>query len=154
MRAVVQRVRHASVTADGTPAGSCGCGFLILLGVARGDTEEDARCLAEKISKMRIFSDENGKMNLSVRDIGGSALVVSNFTLQAAYAKGNRPDFFAAEDPAAAKVLYDSFSRMLAERIGHIETGVFGADMQISVVLDGPVTIVMDSEVLRRGVKG
>ena len=154
MRAVIQRVHQASVTANGTPAGACGTGLLILLGVARGDTEEDALCLAEKISKLRIFSDANGKMNLSVCDIGGGALVVSNFTLHAAYAKGNRPDFFAAESPAAAKDLYDSFSRLLAERIGHIGTGVFGADMQISATLDGPVTIVMDSDVLRKGGKG
>lgn len=151
MRAVVQRVRRAAVTADGIPAGMCDGGLLILLGVARGDTAEDALALAEKISKMRIFCDENSKMNLSVRDIGGGALVVSNFTLCAAYAKGNRPDFFAAEDPAAAKKLYDQFSRLLAERIGHVGCGVFGADMQISTELDGPVTIVMDSEVLRKG---
>lgn len=151
MRAVVQRVHRASVTADGIPAGMCDVGLLILLGVARGDTAEDALALAEKISKMRIFCDENGKMNLSVRDIGGGALVVSNFTLCAAYAKGNRPDYFAAEDPAAAKKLYDHFSRLLAERVGRVECGVFGADMQISTELDGPVTIVMDSEVLRKG---
>ena len=153
MRAVVQRVRHALVTADGTPAGTCGNGLLILLGVARGDTADDALRLAEKISKMRIFCDANDKMNLSVRDIGGGALVISNFTLCAAYAKGNRPDYFAAEDPTPANDLYDCFCRLLAERIVHVACGVFGADMQIATELDGPVTIVMDSEVLRKGGK-
>lgn len=151
MRAVIQRVKRASVTADGQPAGRCGMGLLILLGVARGDREEDASCLAEKIAKLRIFSDQNGKMNRSVLDIGGEILVVSNFTLYAAYAKGNRPDFFASEEPREAERLYSFFTEALRVHISHTETGVFGADMQIDCELDGPVTIVMDSEKLMKG---
>ena len=153
MRAVIQRVRRAAVISDGMPTGSCDAGLLILLGVARGDAEEDAERLADKIAKLRIFSDEQGKMNLSVRDIAGGALVVSNFTLCAAYAKGNRPDYFEAEAPVRANELYEVFVQMLRERIQNVETGVFGTDMQITTVLDGPVTIVMDSEVLRKGGK-
>lgn len=153
MRAVLQRVRHASVTADGVYAGACNNGLLVLLGVSRGDTVRDAVHLADKISKVRIFSDENGKMNRALPDVSGEVLVVSNFTLCAAYAKGNRPDFFAAEEPVAAKALYEEFVRLMRERVGRVETGVFGADMQISVALDGPVTIVMDSDVLRKGEK-
>ena len=154
MIAVLQRVREASVIADGTPAGRISEGLLILLGVLEGDEEKDALLLAEKISKLRIFSDEGGKMNLSVKDIGGGALVVSNFTLAANYAKGNRPDYLRAAAPLSAAPLYERFSALLAERIGEVANGVFGADMQISLVADGPVTIVMDSAVLRRGGNG
>ena len=150
MRAVIQRVRRAAVASDGTLTGACNAGLLILLGVARGDTEDDAERLADKIAKLRIFSDKQGKMNLSVLDIAGGALVISNFTLCAAYAKGNRPDYFAAEEPTRADELYEDFVHMLRERIRNVETGVFGTDMQINTVLDGPVTIVMDSETLRK----
>ncbi len=107
--------------------------------------------MAEKIAKMRIFSDENGKMNLSCADIGGEALVVSNFTLNANYAKGNRPDYFAGAVPDEANRLYEYFIKLLRERISHVESGVFGADMQIACVCDGPVTICMDSAVLTKG---
>lgn len=151
MRAVLQRVKRASVEVDGQESGSCGAGLLILLGVARGDREEDASRLAEKIAKLRIFADENGKMNRSLPDVGGEVLVISNFTLYAAYAKGNRPDFFASEEPVEAKRLYDFFIDALRTYIPHTESGVFGADMQISCELDGPVTIVMDSEKLMKG---
>ena len=150
MIAVIQRVLSASVVADGAPSGAGGRGLLILLGVGREDGEEDCLLLAEKISKLRIFTDENGKMNLSVKDIGGDAVVVSNFTLLANYAHGNRPDYLNAAPPSDANRLYEHFVRLLSERIAHVGTGVFGADMQISMEADGPVTIVMDSAVLRK----
>lgn len=148
MTAVLQRVKSAKVYADGDFSGECGEGLFILLGVAVGDTAEDARLLAEKISKLRIFSDENGKMNLSVKDIGGSALVVSNFTLNANYAHGNRPDFLASAPPEEANDLYEKFKLFLAEKTGRVESGKFGADMRIESVCDGPVTIIMDSKLL------
>ena len=151
MIAVLQRVRAASVVADGEPAGRIEHGLFILLGVLDGDTERDALLLAEKIAKLRIFTDENDKMNLSVVDVGGAALVVSNFTLAANYAKGNRPDYLRAAHPTVAEPLYDRFSALLAERVSRVERGVFGADMQISMTADGPVTIVMDSAVLKGG---
>lgn len=151
MIAVLQRVTRAAVTADGLPSGSCGRGFLILLGVLAGDGEEDARLLADKIAKLRVFSDENGKMNLSLGDVGGEALVISNFTLGANYSHGNRPDFFASAHPSVAEPLYDLFVARLRASVGHVGTGVFGADMQIETVADGPVTIVMDSIKLRKG---
>jgi D-tyrosyl-tRNA(Tyr) deacylase len=151
MIAVLQRVKNAAVVADGIPTGRIDDGLMILLGVLSGDTEEDARLLADKIAKLRIFTDENDKMNLSVNDIGGGALVISNFTLAANYAKGNRPDYLNAAHPSVAEPLYLRFTDMLCERIGTVATGRFGADMQISMVADGPVTIVMDSAVLKKG---
>ena len=150
MIAVLQRVTRAAVTADGIPSGACGAGFLILLGVLEGDTEEEARLLAEKIAKFRIFSDENGKMNLSLGDIGGEVLVISNFTLGANYSHGNRPDFMASAHPSVAEPLYEHFVALLRERVSKVETGVFGADMSIDMVADGPVTVVMDSEKLKK----
>ena len=153
MKAVLQRVREANVVADGIPTGSCGHGLFILLGVAQGDTEEDARLLAEKIGKLRIFCDPQGKMNLSVQDVDGEALIVSNFTLNANYSKGNRPDYFASAHPDEANRLYELSIAFMRERVRHVGTGVFGADMQISTVCDGPVTICMDSELLKRGNK-
>ena len=122
---------------------------MILLGVRRGDEEKDAAVLAEKISKLRIFCDEDGKMNKSVVDVGGSALVVSNFTLYANYAHGNRPDYFTSEGPERASALYEYFVSELKKTVP-VETGVFGADMKIDMECDGPVTIVMDSEVLTK----
>ena len=153
MKAVIQRVKEASVIADGAFSGACKQGLFILLGIAQGDTDADALALAEKIAKLRIFSDENGKMNLSCQDIDGEALVVSNFTLNANYAKGNRPDYFGSAHPEIANALYEKFVSYLREKIRHVGTGVFGADMQISTICDGPVTICMDSEVLNRGSK-
>lgn len=150
MTAVIQRVLHASVQADGVPAGSCGSGLLILLGVRVGDTEADALLLAEKIAKLRIFEDEAGKMNRSVTDIGGGAVVVSNFTLCADYRHGNRPDYLQAAPPKEADALYLHFTELLRQRIGQVENGVFGADMQLQLLCSGPVTIVMDSRVLRK----
>ncbi len=150
MIAVLQRVKEACVYADGELSGSCGQGLFILLGVLDGDSENDALILAEKISKMRIFSDENDKMNLSVKDIGGAALVVSNFTLGANYVHGNRPDYLSSAKPDVACPLYEKFVSLLSERIGEVATGRFGADMKIDASLDGPVTIVVDSLKLRK----
>lgn len=148
MKAVLQRVTEAEVTIDGESVGRIGNGLMILLGVAATDTERDADALAEKIVKFRIFSDENGKMNLSVKDVGGSALVVSNFTLCGSYRHGNRPDFcVTAAPPAVADPLYEHFKSRLAESIP-VESGRFGADMRISLVNDGPVTFVLESDVL------
>jgi D-tyrosyl-tRNA(Tyr) deacylase len=150
MTAVLQRVTEASVAVRGIVRGQIKKGLLILLGVKKGDTGCDAIALAEKISKLRIFSDENGKMNLSVIDIDGGALVVSQFTLCANYSHGNRPDFLCAAPPAEAGALYKLFTAQLGARIGEerVETGEFGADMQVSLTNDGPVTIVMESGVL------
>ena len=153
MIAVLQRVKHASVLADGAPSGTCRQGFLILLGVLAEDTAEDARLLAEKIAKFRIFSDENGKMNLALGDIGGEVLVVSNFTLGANYSHGNRPDFLSSAHPSVAEPLYEQFVSLLREKGIHVETGVFGADMEISMCADGPVTVVMDSLKLKKGAR-
>lgn len=153
MIAVLQRAHAASVIADGEPSGSCGKGYLILLGVLKDDEESDALLLADKIAKLRVFSDENGKMNRSVTDVGGGALVVSNFTLGANYSHGNRPDFFESAPPALAEPLYEKFVALLRERVGEVACGVFGADMQISLEADGPVTIVMDSRKLGKGKK-
>lgn len=149
MRAVIQRVKSSSVVANGVLAGEIGEGLMILVGVFQGDDEEDARLLAEKIAKLRIFCDENGKMNRSILDIKGEALVVSNFTLCANYSHGNRPDYLNAEAPARADALYEHFVTLLGREVP-VKTGVFGADMRLSIENDGPVTIVMDSEVLRK----
>ena len=150
MIAVLQRVRRAAVVADGTPAGKIEKGLLILLGVGVLDTEKEGAALAEKIAKLRIFEDEGGKMNLSVNDIGGGALVVSNFTLLANYSHGNRPEYMSAARPDVATPLYEDFVRRLSLLSPQVETGVFGADMTIDMEAWGPVTIVMDSEKLRK----
>ena len=151
MRAVIQRVKRAAVTVDETVIGSCEKGFLILLGVRKGDVEEDADLLAAKIAKLRIFCDENDKMNLALGDVGGELLVISNFTLCADCRKGNRPDYFGAESPDRAKALYEYFTNRVATLSGcKTETGEFGADMEVSLINDGPVTIVLDSEDLKK----
>lgn len=150
MTAVVQRVTQGRVTVDGTVAGSCGRGLFVLLGVCVKDTEEDVRLLADKIVKLRIFPDEEGKMNRSLTDVGGEMLVVSNFTLLASYRRGNRPDYRNAAPPALAKALYDRFVETVKRQVPHVGEGVFGADMQVSIVNDGPVTIPMDSNVLKQ----
>ena len=149
MIAVIQRVKNASVSIDGILNGACNEGLMILLGVAKDDVEEDARLLATKISKLRIFCDENGKMNLSVKDIDGEALIVSQFTLLANYKKGNRPDYFGAGSPDHANKLYEYFVELMRAELKHVGTGQFGADMQVSILNDGPVTIVMDSNQLK-----
>lgn len=148
MIAVLQRVKKAAVAIDGETVGRCAEGLCILLGVAKGDGEEDARALAEKIVGLRIFCDENGKMNLSLKDIDGEALIISNFTLLASYRKGKRPDYMNAAAPEEANRLYEYFCSLCEGELRHTGRGVFGADMEISLVNDGPVTIVMDSCVL------
>ena len=150
MICVIQRVNSATVYADGELSGSIGKGLYLLLGVKAGDDERDATLLAEKISKLRIFSDENGKMNLSIKDVFGRALVVSNFTLHANYAHGNRPDYLNSAPPAIANQLYEFFISELEARVGKCESGVFGADMRTEMSTDGPVTIIMNSAVLRK----
>lgn len=153
MIAVIQRVNNAIVYADGELSGTISKGLYILLGVASADTDEDARLLAEKISKLRIFSDENGKMNLSVMDVDGDIMVVSNFTLNANYSHGNRPDYFASAGPQEADRLYELFKKLMGEKTKNLASGVFGADMRTEMSTDGPVTIVMDSNVLKGGRK-
>ena len=153
MIAVIQRVNNATVYADGELSGSIGKGLYILLGVEMGDDEHDCSLLAEKISKLRIFSDDCGKMNLSVMDVDGEIMSVSNFTLNANYAHGNRPDYLASAPPEEAKRLYNCFNALVRERVKKLATGVFGADMRTDMSTDGPVTIVMKSECLRRGKK-
>lgn len=151
MKAVIQRVANASVSVGGEVIGACRRGFLVLLGVGKGDSEEDAELLAAKIAKMRIFSDENGKMNLALADVGGELLVISNFTLLADCRHGNRPDYFGAEAPTRAKELYEYFTAKVRELSGcPTATGEFGADMDVSLHNDGPVTILLDSAVLKK----
>ena len=149
MKAVIQRVAHASVVVDGKTVGSCGAGYMILLGVAEGDTELDAELLCKKIVNLRIFTDENDKMNRSIKDIDGEMLVISQFTLMANYRHGNRPDFMASAKPDEANRLYEYFMSLAKKEIRRVEAGVFGAHMEVSLMNDGPVTIVMDSEVLK-----
>lgn len=147
MIAVVQRVRSASVTVDGAVTGSCELGLAVLLGVAPEDTADDARILAEKIAKLRIFTDEAGKMNRSVIDVGGGAVVVSQFTLLANCSHGNRPEFFGAAAPSLAEPLYEQFTQLLAALLPKpVGKGVFGAHMQYEIHNDGPVTIILDSK--------
>lgn len=148
MKAVIQRVRSARVQVDGRTVGECGHGLLVLLGVAPGDTDRDLERMVQKMVKLRIFEDENGKMNRSVQDIDGEMLVVSQFTLLANYKHGNRPDFFGAAAPDKAEQMYEQFLTAAAAHVRHVGHGIFGADMQVSLVNDGPVTIVMDSDVL------
>ena len=149
MIAVLQRVNNATVYANGEFSGSIEKGLYILLGVSSTDTERDAVLFAEKISKLRIFCDENDKMNLSVNDINGEVLVVSNFTLNANYAHGNRPDYLSSAAPGIANELYEVFKAEMAKRVRKCACGVFGADMRTEMSTDGPVTIVMDSNVLK-----
>ena len=150
MIAVLQRAASAAVRVDEKTVGEIGKGLLILLGVAEGDTKEDAELLARKILACRIFSDENDKMNLSVRDVQGGVLVVSNFTLLANYAHGNRPDYMRAAKPNEANKLYEYFVDLIRLDGTEVQTGEFGADMRVHLVGDGPVTIVMDSNELKK----
>ena len=149
MKAVIQRVRGAKLTADGVPFSESGAGMLILLGVCPDDTEKEVDFLVRKCANIRIFEDENGKMNRSVNDVQGNVLAISNFTLCANYRHGNRPDYIRAEKPQRANELYEYFVAQLRTMVeGGVQMGMFGADMKISSALDGPVTIVMDSKVL------
>ncbi len=146
MKAVVQRVKRAAVTVEGKTVGRIGAGLLILLGVTREDTDENAALLAEKLSNMRIFTDQNDKMNLSLLSVGGEALVVSNFTLCADVRRGTRPSFDSAMPPERAKELYQYFCFCLREHgVVKVEQGIFGADMSVELLNDGPVTISLDT---------
>ena len=154
MRVVLQRVKHASVHVDGQETGSIGQGFLILLGVSDTDDESIADKMADKICKLRIFEDENGKTNRSLQDVDGEILVVSQFTLYADCRKGNRPSFVKAGAPDMAERLYEHFMDRCRNYVDVVEKGQFGADMQVYIQNDGPVTLMLDTdEIMRRGVK-
>ena len=144
MRALLQRVSEATVRVDGAVIGQCGPGLMILVCAMQGDTEANAEALAAKVSKCRIFQDDAGKMNRSVVDIGGSALVVSQFTLSADTSRGNRPGFSTAAAPEDGRRLYEHFAASLRGLGVPVETGQFGADMKVSLINDGPVTIWME----------
>jgi D-tyrosyl-tRNA(Tyr) deacylase len=144
MRAVLQRVRRGRVTVEGRVTAVTGPGLVILLGVGRQDSEETARTLAEKVAYLRIFEDQQGKMNLSIQDVGGSAIVVSQFTLYADTRKGRRPSFVDAALPDAARPLVDRFAQLLAGYGIPTQTGVFGAQMLVEIDNDGPVTILLE----------
>ncbi len=146
MRAVVIRVSRASITIDGESGGEIGRGLLVLLGIKDGDSIEDADYLAKKCASLRVFEDENGKMNLGLGECGGAIMAVSNFTLYADCSRGRRPDFFHAARPDVAVPLYDRFVAALRESGLPLVCGVFGAEMQIDHVNDGPVTLIMDTE--------
>lgn len=148
MRVIVQRVTHARVRVDARTLGEIGKGMVIFVGMAAGDGPDDVRYLADKIQSLRIFEDESGKMNCSIREIGGSLLCVSQFTLFGDCRKGNRPSFTAAARPEMAAELYLDFCSALKERGLHVETGQFGAMMQVEMENDGPVTIMLDSKKL------
>ena len=147
MRAVIQRVSKASVTINGIKKSEIGQGFLILLGVCNEDTKEDVEWLVRKVANLRVFDDEQGVMNRSILEVGGEALVVSQFTLFASYKKGNRPSWFRAGSHEHAIPLYETFCQQLSEAIGKpVGTGEFGADMKVELLNDGPVTICMDTK--------
>ncbi len=145
MRAVVQRVSHSSVTVDGKVTGEIGKGLNVLIGVEEGDTEKDADFIAEKVMGLRIFTDENDKMNLSVTDVGGSVLAISQFTLLGDARKGRRPSFAGAADPVTADRLYEYTCGYMRDRGIEVQTGVFQTHMDVSIENDGPVTILLDS---------
>ena len=146
MKIVIQRVQRADVTVEEKVIGKIGKGYLILFGVGEDDTEEKLQRYVDKIVKMRIFADENGKTNLSIKDVKGEMLIVSQFTLYADCKKGNRPSFVHAGEPIKANKLYERFVALMKEQIVVVETGEFGADMQVSLVKDGPFTIILDDE--------
>lgn len=146
MRAVVQRVKQAEVRVDERSAGKIGSGLLVFVGVMKNDSKTDARDLAQKISELRIFEDENGKMNRGIQEVGGSLLVVSEFTLAGDCRKGRRPSFDKAADPTTAKILYERFVEFLQEKHLTVETGEFQAMMDVHLVNDGPVTLLLDSQ--------
>ena len=151
MKAVIQRVKRASVTVEGEICGKIDKGYLVLLGVVDGDTEFDADVLAKKTASLRIFTDNDGKMNLDIKDVSGEVLAVSQFTLCADVKKGNRPSFTQSAAPAIANGLYELYCTKLSEYgVKNVEKGIFGADMQVELINDGPVTILYDSEIWRK----
>ncbi len=154
MRAVIQRVSQASVEVGGQIVGEIGAGLLVLLGVGQGDTAEEARMLAEKTAALRIFSDDEGRFNRSLLDVGGGALVVSQFTLYADTRRGRRPSFTDAAPPELAAPLVEDFAAALRALGLTVATGVFGASMRVALVNEGPVTIILDSETWRRPRRG
>lgn len=145
MKAVIQRVTRASVEVDGRVVGHIGAGLLVLIGVAQGDGEPDAEYMVEKLATMRIFSDQQGKMNLSIGEVGGALLLVSQFTLLADTSRGRRPGFDLAAPPETARLLYEQVAAGLKSRGLRVETGVFGAHMKVELLNDGPVTFILDS---------
>lgn len=145
MRAVIQRVSSASVTVDGNVVGQIGVGFLVLLGVRRGDTRDDAAHLARKIAKLRVFNDAAGKINLSLLEVDGAVLAVSQFTLYADTRGGNRPSFIEAAAPDDGKRLFETFCELLRDESIEVQQGIFQTDMKVALVNDGPVTIIVDS---------
>lgn len=146
MRAVLTRVKHASVSIDGKETARIGEGFLILLGVTHEDTEAQAAKLAEKLTGLRIFEDETGKMNRGLTDVGGEVLIVSQFTLYGNCKKGRRPEFLSAARPEVAIPLYEKFVQLCRDKGLHVETGEFGAYMQVESLNDGPVTLIVDTD--------
>lgn len=151
MKAVFQRVTEASVAVEGTQIACIGNGALLLVGICDGDTQQEAQVLARKVAQLRVFCDENDKMNLSVLDVGGSVLAVSQFTLCADTARGRRPDFFGAARPEVARPLFDYFVDCLRQNgVPDVQTGEFGADMQVRLLNDGPVTILLDTDIWKR----
>jgi D-tyrosyl-tRNA(Tyr) deacylase len=145
MRMVCQRVLEAKVTVNGQPVGTIGKGLLVYLGVGKGDTVNDAQFMADKIVNLRIFADEAGKMNLSVQDVAGAILLISNFTLHGDCRKGRRPGFDAAAEPVLAEQLYEKVAGLISEQGVTVEKGVFGEYMQVTSINDGPVTFLLDS---------
>ena len=145
MKFVIQRVNHASVKVDGNTTGSIDKGLLIFFGAGEGDTEDMLTKYVDKIMKLRIFADDNGKTNLSIKDVGGQLLIVSQFTLYADCRKGNRPSFISACEPVLANELYEKFIALCRQHVDNVQTGIFGADMKVSLENDGPFTIILDS---------
>ena len=150
MRAIIQRVTRAQVTVDDEVVGSCGRGYLILLGVGHADDEAAAERMWRKVSKLRIFGDDQGKTNLSLMDVGGEVLVVSQFTLYADARRGNRPSFTAAAGPELGRALYERFCELAEQDVEHVGRGIFGAMMEVALVNDGPFTVVLDTDDLKR----
>ena len=151
MKLVIQRVKHASVTVDGNVTGKIGKGFLVLIGIANSDTKEIADQYLKKLLNLRIFEDENCKTNLSLKDVNGELLLVSQFTLYADCRKGNRPSFINAGAPDMAESLYEYMIEACRKEIPVVETGIFGADMQVELLNDGPFTIVLDERLFQKG---
>lgn len=145
MKAVIQRVSEASVVVDGAELGRINTGYMVLLGMGAGDTDEDMKYIADKIINLRVFSDENDKMNLSLADVDGEMLVISQFTLYGDCSHGRRPYFGGAMNPSEAEPMYERFIEYVRSQGVHVETGEFGADMKVSLTNDGPVTIILES---------